>query len=183
MTHQQFFFSLPLHSFYNSLTICNIPSICLPFITTLLVALLFLLSSLPCFAHMALETSGFSNMAIPDGRTLTGDLLCTPNTTQSYVFNQNASLLLDRTRDIHTSSDSSPLVCDSTICFTESYDCFFPYRTCCRLPWSSDSAASQQTNYYPAATAHICKRSLQSNGCNGESEKWKTKTESSRKDL
>jgi len=105
---------LPLHSFH-------LP----PRITTLLVALLFLLSGLFCLASMAFETSGFSNIAIPDGTILTGDLLRTPNTFQSHMLNQNASLLLDRTHDIHTSADSSPLVCDSIICATELYGRFF----------------------------------------------------------
>lgn len=66
-------------------------------------------------AYMALEMSGFSNMAIPDGRNLLGDLLHTPNTPQREFLNENTSLLLDRT---HMLSDSSPHVSDSLICTT-----------------------------------------------------------------
>src|SRR6267154_994699 len=78
-----------------------------------------------CLACMALNTFGFSDMALLDGRNLTGDLLHTPNTPQTHLFTQNTSLFPDRTHNIHALLDSSPLVCDLIICASELYCCFF----------------------------------------------------------
>ena len=131
-------------------------------LSPLLVALVFTLwSILPCL-HMALETSGFSNIALPlaDGRNLTGELPYTPNASQSQFFNQNSSMLSDRAHNIHMLSDSSPVIHDPIICAAELYDCSFPHRACYPLPWSSSSAAFPLTNYYPVATAHTFNHSL-----------------------
>ena len=108
---RSFFFFHFIPSVRNPFAICLNLFNCRSLITALLITLVVLL----WLAYMALETSGFSNMAIPDGRNLLGDLLHTPNTPQRDFLNENTSLLLDRT---HMLSDSSPHVSDSLICAT-----------------------------------------------------------------
>lgn len=153
--HDVTFFQLLLST--TSLQLLN-PSIPLFLVSLLSKSLLLIVYSLLyclfCVALMALNSFGLQSATLSDGRRLTTDL-------------QSTSFMMDRMHDVRMSSDSSPLVCVSTICASKFAENFSALRMSCHPPWGFGSVVSLRKSYWPVGIVLISSRNLQLNA-NGE---------------